>query len=94
MNCEQGDLAVIVRVITPVCNPNLGRFVEVMSPLVIDDIPGWNVRMVGRPGVNNAGRERWEGGIRDCFLRPIRPQSDDAVDTHSLRIPAPAREAA
>jgi hypothetical protein len=80
MNCKQGDLAVIVCVITPLCNPNLGRFVEVLTPRVIDGIPGWKVRMIGRPGVNNAGHERWEGGIRDIFLRPIRDPGPNAVD--------------
>lgn len=79
MNCKQGDLAFIVRVMTPICNPNLNRLCEVLKPA--EDHPGWwRVRMLGRPGITYHGLEKQEGIMRDCNLRPIRDPGDDATD--------------
>ncbi len=92
MNCKQGDLAVLIRVVSPHCNPNLGRFFEVLRPTVLDGEPAWTIRIVGTPGVNDQGHELREGKARDRSLRPIRDPGDDAQDETLSWLPAPHKE--
>lgn len=103
MNCKQGDLAVIIHK----ASPNYGRFVTVARPASSDECarlgfsgeqsPSWFVEAIGAPLIVATGKAKGLHHTRpfaDSSLRPIRPQSDDAVDTHSLRLPAPQKEQA
>lgn len=93
MNCKPGDLAVIFGATVAVeCN---GMIVEVLRPFLTGELYrgmrntdtriAWIVRSCGSPLTFVFGRtgkriKVSERPIADRFLRPIRPQSDDAVD--------------
>ena len=88
MNCEAGDLAVIVR------GKSCGRFV-----LVIDEGSfghgWWFVKIVGGKAEAVRGQEMvlvQRGNIRDAWLRPIRdtPGADESL----LWAPVPSEKVA
>lgn len=102
MNCKQGDLAVIVSV--PITKPHglreaieriaigkIVRCIRVIQPTAGFG-PTWRIEPEFK--VPYAGGDLTFHGAADADLRPIRPQSDAAVDTHSLRLPAPQKEQA
>ncbi len=87
MNCKQGDLAVIIRSKAG----NEGKIVKVGK--FLGHVRGWK------------GDDRWEIDIKitstqgefhkhvqDKFLRPIRPQPDNAVDETLTWLPVPTKE--
>jgi hypothetical protein len=95
MNCEPGDLAILVRSI----RGQEGRLVLVES--FAGDMRyssgrfganSWHCHGVGTPLFGE--RKVGYSCIPDADLRPIRDPGDDAVDETLLRLPAPAKETA
>lgn len=82
MRCRAGDLALVVGAMHP---ENIGRFVDVIRAHDFFDAAWW-VRTCGAPGVNDFGLQP-EGICFDEWLRPIRPQPDDAIDEISRKVP-------
>ena len=98
LRCKPGDLCVII--VSEENPKNVGvivRCIRLLNPsefqvegffLRPQTAPSWLVEIAG-------ALLHWEGvrvqrrAYEDSCLRPIRPQSDDAIDTHSLRIVEP-----
>lgn len=89
MNCKPNDMAVIVT--CPEVPENVGAIVEVLRrsdpcPCGCTEINVcWLVKSRGRKlaGFGGYFNERTyvdESNVQDAYLRPIRPQADDAVD--------------
>lgn len=101
MNCKPGDLAIIVGATK--APDNNGKIVEVVRPAVAGEVmfglrvrpreASWIVRSIGSPltitlaGIPYQSHER---PYQDRFLRPIRPQPDDATDEMVLIAGKPA----
>lgn len=92
MNCQKGDLAIIVRSeagnagkIVRCLESSLQTFWSIDGSIKTDvawlvdrDLAGWNGKV--------------DRLIRDSQLRPIRDPGDDAVDETLLRLPSPRQE--
>jgi hypothetical protein len=80
MNCQKGDLAVIVS-----GTENIGRIVTVLAVSELHGAGWWYVEIHGSPGTgtwhgtNERGHDKY-GHISDRRLRPIRDPGDDAQD--------------
>lgn len=98
MNCKPGDLAIIIN---GECVPEVvGHFVTVLSETRPGDshdfeIGDWNCQPLAPIGGYLSGLEgspifdMSQIAINDKNLRPIRPQSDDAVDEVIRRVGKP-----
>lgn len=96
MNCEPGDLAVIVNPLSP----NYGRFVNVLrapEPSELDwwsmEGPTWIVEAIGAPLIVVNGIHCGLKAIRpftDAALRPVRDPGEDAVDEIIQLLGSPA----
>jgi hypothetical protein len=81
MNCKQGDLAVIVKVLNPKNSQIIGKIVRCIEPVVSwDNIAGWAVD----PPLSFAI------GVADENLRPIR--DNDGEDETLQWSPVPTKE--
>lgn len=92
MNCKPGDLAVHKGGTYGINSRNLGKLVRVGKFIGIvsgfDGCDRWELTegtIVSRYGetMNHA---------RDCYLSPIRPQSEEATDETLLWLPVPSCE--
>lgn len=96
MNCREGDLAIVM---SSRDNPrNIGRIVRCIR-LIEESEPiggiAWKKYGEGATWLVQANRpldwygfQKKERAYADRLLRPIRPQSDDAKDSHELTLPA------
>lgn len=102
MNCKPGDLAIVVRF--PLARGILGMPVRLADdpPFYIGSAPFWSVVapvpvvydrscVDARGNEINAGANLKIRAFADECLRPIRPQSDDAVDEMVRRVGAAPR---
>jgi hypothetical protein len=102
MNCKPGDIAYVINATMP---QNIGRMVQVISPLGVEPHWGgyiwrigsckgqfcWLVRSCGAPLTNYQREALFEAPFADWCLRPIRPQDDDAQDESFRWAPAPEK---
>lgn len=92
--CRPGDLAVLVKAS---CSENVGLIVDVIELAYrsADDGPVWFCRAAGGRDVSCVPLLGGRGpvvklrkfGVLDAWLRPIRPQPDDAIDEISHKAP-------